>query len=135
MHRAVTSHLYTKGAWRQTGSLHYVPTIACYVKMVICAVYGCYSGSTKESRQGVKFFRFPKDKHTLKKWILACKRKDEVKVKCARVCSKHFRDSDYKQAYRIKKDKLGSSPTKCRLLHPRAVPSVQLPNSKREAGM
>lgn len=104
-------------------------------KMVICAVYGCYSGSTTGSRQGVKFFRFPKDKNTLKKWISACKRKDEVKVKSARVCSKHFKESDYKQACRIKKEESGSSPRKCRLLHPRAVPSLQLPKPKLEAGM
>lgn len=81
--------MYTNGVWRETGSLHFVLTAACSLKLVICAVNGCCSGSTKGIHQGVKFFQFLKAKHTLK-WILPCRQKDEVKVKSAWGCSKIF---------------------------------------------
>ena len=52
---------------------------------MICAVYSCSSGSKPENCQSFKFFRFPKGKFTLKKWLLACKRGDKVRYSLHRL--------------------------------------------------
>ncbi len=79
----------------------------------ICAVAIC------PSPKGQVYHVFPKDLKLQKVWIDACKRKDKINVKFARVCSLHFQESDYERDFQsellnlpIKKRlKAGSYPT------------------------
>ena len=58
-----------------------------------CAVYGCNSHKTRT--KGIKYFSFPSDKKTRKKWEWACHRADKMNLTHAVICSLHFQDQDY----------------------------------------
>ncbi|KAL1490052.1 hypothetical protein ABEB36_012796 [Hypothenemus hampei] len=91
-----------------------------------CAVYGCVSDNQSENfTVGTKFVGFPKEKHLQSVWKNLCKRKDNFSVKYARICSKHFSESDYKR--NLKHELLGYVPDKYRPLKKNAVPSITLP--------
>ena len=63
---------------------------------MICAVYGCsnsYKNNVEEKT--IIFYRFPKAPEISKKWVNACRRKDYINVKNARICCAHFKLYDY----------------------------------------
>ena len=60
--------------------------------MVICAVATCDSCS---GRDKVAFFSFPKNKELCCMWTFKCKRKYCSPSKHAKICEKHFTDSDF----------------------------------------
>ncbi|XP_067945598.1 THAP domain-containing protein 5-like isoform X2 [Watersipora subatra] len=76
-----------------------------------CSAYGCTNSSIK--RTGVKFHRFPQNNPALlKAWIIATKWKNFTPTKYSKICSNHFKDSDY------------SGIARQSLLLPTAVPSI-----------
>ncbi|GBN14135.1 hypothetical protein AVEN_212628-1 [Araneus ventricosus] len=66
---------------------------------------------------------FPVCPNRNKIWISKCKRHDHTNVKYARICSDHFKPSDYMDG--MKNRLLGLNQKK--ILKPDAVPSVNLP--------
>lgn len=85
--------------------------------MVYCSVYGCNERHDKNS--GVSFHRFPnreKFPKLFSKWVYFCRRKAFLPTKTARICSKHFKSSNYDASQLM----LNSKP---RLIHG-SVPSV-----------
>ena len=68
------------------------------------------------------YHTFPKNSHTEKLWIIACKREGTINVKNARICSKHFKDDDYERD--LQHELLNLPPRK--RLKADAVPSVGL---------
>lgn len=94
-----------------------------------CAVYGCRAdNSLKDFSRDVKFFSFPKDKDFQAVWKHLCKRADTFNVKYARICSKHFSESDYER--NLKHELLGYTPKKYRPLKKEAIPSRNLPGKQ-----
>lgn len=92
-----------------------------------CAVYGCNSNNQKrEFKKPVRFYTFPKDNVNL--WVNACCRPNKFNAKNARICSRHFKDSDFERnlAYEL----LNYLPRKGRKLKPNAVPTLCLPKGK-----
>lgn len=97
-----------------------------------CAVYGCaVDNMCKGFVPGTMFFSFPKDKEMQAVWKQRCKRKDTFNIKFARVCSKHFIESDYER--NLKHELLGYTPAKHRPLKKDAVPSIHLPTTKQQS--
>ncbi|XP_068206993.1 hepatoma-derived growth factor-related protein 2-like isoform X6 [Palaemon carinicauda] len=97
----------------------------------VCAVFGCHNNSKKTTHLGVRYFSFPKDEETKKKWMHACKRADNVNWKRALICSVHFKADDYADSmkYRL----LGiEKPKNQRALKEEAVPSLLLPIGSRK---
>ncbi|XP_050501087.1 uncharacterized protein LOC126881087 [Diabrotica virgifera virgifera] len=93
-----------------------------------CAVYGCaVDNMCKSFVPGTAFYSFPKDKEMQAVWKHLCKRKDSFNVKFARVCSKHFIESDYER--NLKHELLGYTPAKHRPLKKDAAPSINLPTA------
>ena len=68
--------------------------------MVMCAVYGCNRNNNKtfkniaNKNSSIGFHHFPKNAVLCKKWVHKCSRSDLFLTKNARICSKHFKDSD-----------------------------------------
>ena len=60
--------------------------------MVICAVATCDSRS---GRDKVTFFSFPNNKELSRIWTFKCKRKYYSPSEHAKICKKHFTDSDF----------------------------------------
>ena len=61
--------------------------------MVVCAIYGC-----SENHRGTRtFFRFPRNKVYQDIWINCCERKSKINIRSARVCCRHFTESDFKE--------------------------------------
>lgn len=60
----------------------------------MCSVNGC--DSYKYGKKTVYFHRFPKNSDLSLKWIQFCESKKNINVNCARICSLHFKDDDYK---------------------------------------
>lgn len=91
-----------------------------------CSVFGCDSDneSKKNPCPNIKFFSFPKDPIMSKKWLHLTKRKDQLKLKGAVVCSRHFRESDYK--VNLKHTLLNYTPKNYRGLKDDAIPSLNL---------
>lgn len=56
-----------------------------------CAVSGCFGNET-----GVLLHRFPKDEQQRQKWADLCNRRTPVSA-YSRICSVHFKDSDYER--------------------------------------
>lgn len=77
------------------------------------------------------FFRFPNDKIISKLWIEACGRKDIFKTKNARVCSRHFKASDY--ARNLREELLNYRNKNHRMISKTAIPSKHLPYIKSES--
>ncbi|KAL1489677.1 hypothetical protein ABEB36_013619 [Hypothenemus hampei] len=94
-----------------------------------CAVFGCNEDDqAKDFKRGeVRFYRFPTDPVILKAWRNACWRKDNFNTANARVCSKHFKKTDY--ARDLKCELLGYNPKNRRLLKPVAVPTENIINN------
>lgn len=46
-----------------------------------CAVALCKNYNRLTKGTEIKYFRFPKDKELCKKWIIACRREDEINLK------------------------------------------------------
>jgi len=85
-----------------------------------CAVAECDQGGRMKAPETM-LHRFPtKDHQRCKVWVSKCKR-DHVNVSNARICSKHFLDTDYEQDMQ-REELLGAPPPK--RLKSTAVPSV-----------
>ncbi|GBL72465.1 hypothetical protein AVEN_115382-1 [Araneus ventricosus] len=85
------------------------------------ATFSNYHRKTKG--KGVIYHVFPVCVNRNKIWISKCKRQDHINVKYARICSDHFRPSDYMDD--MKNRLLGLNQKK--ILKPDPVPSVNLP--------
>ncbi|GBM08020.1 hypothetical protein AVEN_71459-1 [Araneus ventricosus] len=90
--------------------------------MSTCAVATCSNYHRKTQEKGVVYHVFPVSPNLNKIWILKCKRQGHINVKYARICSDHFRPSDYMDD--MKNRLLGLNQKK--ILNPDAVPSVNL---------
>ncbi|GBN62631.1 hypothetical protein AVEN_271709-1 [Araneus ventricosus] len=91
--------------------------------MSACAVATCPNYYRKTKGKGVIYHTFPVCPNRNKIWISKCKRQDHINVKYARICSDHFRPSDYMDD--MKNRLLGLNQKK--ILKPDVVPSVNLP--------
>lgn len=100
------------------------------VRTMRCSVFGCNSDneSKKNPCPNVKFFTFPKDPIMRKKWLHLTKRKDNVNLKYAVVCSRHFCESDFK--VNLKHTLLNYTPKNYRGLRDDAIPSQNLYQSQ-----
>ncbi|CAH0546285.1 unnamed protein product [Brassicogethes aeneus] len=90
-----------------------------------CAILGCNSDNQSKKNplnKNIKFHRFPKNIDLCKQWLHATKKKDNINVKTAAVCSKHFLDCDYK--INLKHRLLNYSPKCYRGLKDDAVPKL-----------
>ena len=67
--------------------------------MVICAVVGCDSDSTKGKK--VSLFRLPKDEKLKKIWITKLKRTNLPTEKNIRVCHLHFEESGFERDLKV----------------------------------
>ena len=82
-----------------------------------CCVPGCKKKVYEGNGVKISFHKFPEDKSLFRKWIVAIRRdigKEFRVTDHTRVCSRHFRSSDY----------LTSLAGRKRALKPTAVPSV-----------
>ena len=82
-----------------------------------CCVPGCKKKVYEDNGVKISFHKFPEDKRLFRKWIVAIRRdigKEFRVTDHTRVCSRHFRSSDY----------LTSVAGHKRALKPTAVPSV-----------
>ncbi|XP_045112603.1 uncharacterized protein LOC123505423 isoform X2 [Portunus trituberculatus] len=94
--------------------------------MTKCAINGC--SNNKCNKQGnFHFYRFPKTKSVARQWINACSRTDKLNPETARVCSQHFKATDYTHSCIIKSELFGKSSVAVRSLNANAVPSLFLP--------
>lgn len=96
-----------------------------------CAVAGC--STDNQSKKGEKYplYRFPKhDKKTCGIWKNACKRDDNFNLKTARICAKHFHADDFKRD--LQSELLGYVSKNIRQLKQDALPTLNLPNKKKE---
>ena len=92
---------------------------------MICAVYGCSSSYRNNvEKKTISLYHFPKDPEISKKWVNACKRKDSINIKTARICSFHFKPDDYARS--LKHELLGYCPTNARKLKNDAIPTQNL---------
>ncbi|XP_035206806.1 THAP domain-containing protein 2-like [Stegodyphus dumicola] len=83
-----------------------------------CCVLGCkgnYKGQPK-----VSIFRFPRDPHLRKKWIMAIHRENFQPTKASRVCELHFAACDIERVSEIYDERTGRKVTAV-LQHPRLV--------------
>ncbi|GBO10100.1 hypothetical protein AVEN_31587-1 [Araneus ventricosus] len=103
--------------------LKYCENLVSLASMSACAVATCPNYHRKTKGKGVIYHMFPVCPNLNKIWISKCKRKDRINVKYARICSDHFRPSDYMDD--MKNRLLGLNQKK--ILKPDAVPSVNLP--------
>ena len=56
-----------------------------------CSVYGCKNRANAQAREkGVKFFRFPVNKHKRRTWVKALNRENWTPTAYSYVCSAHF---------------------------------------------
>ncbi|XP_049799802.1 uncharacterized protein LOC126235110 [Schistocerca nitens] len=90
-----------------------------------CAVTGCFSYNRDTKGTDVMYHSFPHNETLQKLWLSKCCRKDSVNVAHARICSRHFAETDY---LRDLQSELLNLPRK-RILKPDAVPSCNLPRS------
>lgn len=79
-----------------------------------CSAWGCSKRETPEAKEkGVTFHRIPKEEIRRQQWIKATRRQDWTPGATAKICSDHFKPSDFKE----------NSVSK-RLLHDTAIPSI-----------
>ena len=82
------------------------------------AICGNYHRKTYKTNPAIIYHRFPTDKTLQKIWLNRTKRADSFNIKNARVCSIHFKESDYyNQTHRNKTIKI---------LNANALPSLNL---------
>ena len=92
------------------------------MNMVNCSIYGCSNtGRNNVGEKKVSFYRFPKNPEFSRKWTNACKRKDYINIKTARICSIHFTPNDYARS--LKHELLNYWPASARKLKDDAIPS------------
>lgn len=90
-------------------------------------MFGCNSDyCAKNFDKSIRFYTFPKNNVDL--WVNACCRSDVFNVKSARICSKHFKQSDFER--NLRHELLNYVPPKGPKLKADAVPSLCLPKSK-----
>lgn len=101
-----------------------------------CAVFGCDTGyDGRETDHSVTLHSFPlKDAELCKSWVIALARVNFVPTKNSRVCSKHFKQSDFveysedsnvtRHKEAVLADTDGKKKLKLRRLRADAVPSV-----------
>lgn len=94
-----------------------------------CAVSTCHnrgpkpSDSKSDEETVISYFSFPKNSELRDKWIKACGRGDNFNPNTSRICSNHFRDSDFVR--NLKAELLGyDSPRK--FLKKGSVPTVNI---------
>ena len=63
--------------------------------------YGCEG--KRERKNGVSFFRFPREKKMYDIWAVKSKIGHNFKAQKAFICSEHFTTDDYDQGYLLKK--------------------------------
>src|SRR6218665_1479855 len=115
------------------------------VIMVICAAYGCRSGynsqnsatndadETHQTIEGpcrIMPFQF-KNKDLCDKWVRAIRRQNFVATKYSKLCSLHFKETDFVEVSRDtnkQRRKSGNKQLRKRYLKDGAVPSI-LPNA------
>ena len=79
-----------------------------------CSAWGCSNRETPQAKEnGLTFHRLPKEEIRRQQWIKATKRQNWNPAMSAKICSEHFKQSDFKQNSESK-----------RLLHDTAVPSI-----------
>ena len=93
--------------------------------MVKCIVSNCGNYDRKKDGEKVKYFSFPSDKTMSAKWLKACGKVDKFNVKSARICSKHFLETDYRL-----KDQLLNTCVKKKQLKKTSIPSQYLPQEE-----
>ena len=99
-----------------------------------CCVNECKSGyHSHPSPIPVKWFYFPSDPDTRKKWILQLNREDFIVSKSTQICSKHFRDPEDYIHVEINIDIKGR-PRKHRRLKPTSIPSISMGSQFQEKG-
>lgn len=87
----------------------------------ICAVWNCPG----RDLVGISFHRFPKDGRQKKRWAELCRRPRRI-TPSSRICSLHFRDSDYER--NLMYELLGKPMPRNQLkLKNGAVPTLNLP--------
>jgi len=117
-----------------------------HVNMVNCAAYGCRSGyksqksttdDTNEGHQRIKdpmlsYHAFPiQDKDLCDKWVRAIRRENFIATKYSKLCSVHFKESDFVEVSRDtnkQRRKSDDKQLRRRYLKDGAVPSI-LPNA------
>ena len=96
-----------------------------------CSAVNCKSGydSNKEKQDGITFHRFPlENKDLLNLWLRRISRVDFVPTRYSKLCSLHFKESDF--LYNIvdrnksRRKKYNQDRRKLRRLQPTAVPSI-----------
>uniref|UniRef100_A0A0C9PST5 T_0 protein n=1 Tax=Fopius arisanus TaxID=64838 RepID=A0A0C9PST5_9HYME len=96
--------------------------------MPTCIVRRCGSCSSKKSEengQRVRYFSFPRDKEMQDKWLKALKKEDNnVNVKNARVCSRHFEEKCLRKDWRT--EMYNYYPMRARSLVPESIPTLNL---------
>ncbi|KAK4299194.1 hypothetical protein Pmani_028512 [Petrolisthes manimaculis] len=97
-----------------------------------CSVFCCKNDKRKNAGSGIRYFGFPRNKEVQQEWIRACDRPDDINVANAIVCSKHFKEVDYRMKYQL----LGKDNTRYhKLLKKDAVPSLLLSPGLSERGV
>ena len=62
-----------------------------------CCAWGCSNRESSDSKaNGLTFHYFPKDETRSEQWIKAIRRQDWRPSASSRICSEHFKESDYK---------------------------------------
>lgn len=95
-----------------------------------CAVFGCSKDNqSKDFKENpVKFYTFPKEGIIRKQWVLACCRNDKFNADNARICSRHFTESDFER--NLQHELLNYTTKSGPKLKEDAVPSLDLPKNK-----
>lgn len=99
--------------------------------MPCCSVYGCRSRQDdKNNREnGIFFHRFPNRNNSPKrfaKWLEYCKRKAFNPTSNSRVCSKHFKKSDFDESQLLKLKLMPNEKLIGPRLNKHAIPSAKL---------
>lgn len=95
--------------------------------MSTCAVFGCNNHFRSTKGTDLKYYTFPKNEDLARQWMQACRRKDKVNPKRARICSIHFKKECFFENLQHKM--LQYSPKNFRNLKDDAIPTLHLPNA------
>ena len=61
-----------------------------------CCAWGCSNRESSDSKsKGLTFHYFPKDESRCEQWINAIRREDWKPSSSTRICSEHFKESDF----------------------------------------
>ena len=62
-----------------------------------CCAWGCSNRESSDSKsKGLSFHYFPKNESSCDQWIKAVRRQDWKPSSSSRLCSEHFKESDFK---------------------------------------